>query len=267
MLFKLRCLCAPMLFLAAGGLIVATGDQVDAANAQKEKKDKEKQDKEGKDGPNKATKHLRKAYDTIIDLSQVTLPGKESARVFDHAKRFYREAVKAYPDDPRRAAELAAAANDAARGLEKIWRASAKPVTGLPEPPAENPALSVGPKGKGPPAPEGRATGERGPWSESLEALTTARERLDEPDAGTAVTGPARDVLDAAKAVYTQARAAYEGAEYRKAAELARAAEAWSHVPEHLKRAGFEFPAGSPSAPQPREKGAGAPPPPPRIKE
>jgi hypothetical protein len=86
-------------------------------------------------------------------------------------------------------------------------------------------------------------------------------------DAGVPITGPARDVLDAAKTVYAQARTAYEAGEYRKAAELARAAEAWSHVPEHLNRAGWEVATTPPVAPLPKPKDRGAPPPPPLIKE
>jgi len=270
MLFVRGRFLAATLFLVAGGFVIVAGNEVGAANGQKEKKDKEKKDKDGKDGkdgPNKAAKDLRKAFNTITDLSQVAVTGKESIRVFDHAKRFYREAVKAYPDDPRRAAELAAAANDAGRGLENVWRASAKPVAGLPEPPAEFLPPFGGPKGKGPPPPDGGPAAEGGPWSESLEALTVARDRLAWIDGGTAVTGPARDVLDAAKTVYAQSRTAYEGGEYRKAAELARAVEAWCHVPEHLTRAGFELPLGAPPPPLPKERGPGAPPPPPRIKE
>jgi hypothetical protein len=263
-------LFALSLFIVAGLFVIgADRSAVGAPNAQKEKKDKDKKDKEGKDGKEggKAAKDLRKAFDTISDVSQTPVAGKEATRVLDHAKRFYREALKAYAEDPRRSAELAAAANDVARGLEHLNRASAKPVAGLPEPPPEFDRPFGEPKGKGPPAWNAGPASEPGPWSASLEALSVTRDRLTGPDAGTPVTGPARDVLDAAKSVYGQARTAYESGDYRKAAELARAAEAWSHVPEHLYRAGWESGAAPPLGPEPRVKGPGVPPPPPAIKD
>jgi hypothetical protein len=264
-------LIALTLFATTSLLVVASdGNWVNAANAQKEKKDKDKKEKEkdwkeGKEGGGKASKDLRKAYEKITDLSRVTIPGKEATRVFDHAKRFYREAVKAYPEDPRRSAELAVAANDAVRGLEHLNRALAKPVAGLPEPPTELDRPPEGPKGKGPPAWNSGISAEPGPWSESLEALSIARDRLTDAGTTAPVTGPARDILDAAKEVYGQARTAYEAGEYRKAAELAHAAEAWSHVPEHLYRAGWEVRSAPVLAPEPKAKGTGAPPPPAAI--
>lgn len=262
-LFTRGRIAAPLLFLATGVFVAAAGTGGRAAAVQKEKKDKEKKDKNAK-GSEKAAKDLRKAFDGITDFAQAPVGGKEAARAFDHASRFYREAVKAYPDDPRRAAELAVAAKDAVRGLEHLRRGSARPVAGLPEPPAE---FGPPPKGKGPPPPDAGVGADRGPWSDALDALTVARERLTEVDAGFPVTGAARDFLDAARTLYAQARTAYEAGEYRKAAELGRAAEAWSHVPEHLMRAGWDV-AGVPSAaPLPKPTGPGAPPPPPAIKD
>lgn len=267
-MFRSGRLIAPALFLATGLLVVATDG---SAFGQPGKKDKEKEKfKDKGEGPGKAAKDLRKAFDRITDLSQTQFAGKEATRVFDHAKRFYREAVKVYAEDPRRATELAVAANDAGRGLEHYQRALAKPVPGLPEPPVEfdgPPFPPGGPKGKGPPPPDSGIAGDRGPWSEALDALTVARQQLSWSDSGSPATGPARDVLDAAKAAYTQARMAYEAGEYRKATELARATEAWSHVPEHLNRAGWEASSAPPVAPLPKAKGPGAPPPPPLVKE
>jgi hypothetical protein len=277
-------LLAPALFIttallassADGGLIGAVSGQKDKKDKDKDAKEKDAKDGKEKDGkfdpkgpkadPGKATKELRKAYDQITDVAQAPVSAKEATRVLDHAKRFYREAVKAYPDDPRRSVELAAAANDSVRGLEHLQRANAKPVAGLPEPPADFASPFGGPKGKGPPAWNAAATAEPGPWTESLEALSAARERLAWTDGATAVNGPARDLMDSAKAVYEQARTAYEGREYRKAAQLARAAEAWSHVPEHLIRAGWEAAAAPEGSPAPRVKDSGAPPAPPPIK-
>jgi hypothetical protein len=266
-------LIALALFVAAGLLVIAgDGTVLSAANGQKEKKDKDfekkdfdKKDKDAKNDPGKASKDLHKAFEKITDIAQTPVAGKEATRVFDHAKRFYREALKAYPTEPRRSAELAIAANDALRGLEHLQRANAKPVPGLPEPPTDFDRPPGGPKGKGPPAWNAGVATEPGPWSEALEALSVTRERLSTLDTAAPVNGPVRDLIDAAKTVYGQARTAYEGGEYRKAAELARAAEAWSHVPEHLARAGWELGEISPGAPVPRLKGTGAPPPPPAI--
>lgn len=255
-------LVAPLLFLATGAFVVVAGTEAGAAAMQKEKKEKDRKEKDK--GPGKAAKDLRRAFDGITDLAQDPVAGKEAAQASDHAKRFYREAVRAYPDDARRAAELAVAANDAVRGLEHLRRANAKPVPGLPEPPAE---FGPPPKGKGPPPPEAGPATDRGPWNEALDALTVARERLTGADGGVPVTGPSRDFLEGAKGVYAKARTAYETGEYRKAAELARAAEAWTHVPEHLTRAGWEVATAPSVAPLPKPKGSGAPPPPPAIKD
>ena len=60
--------------------------------------------------------------------------------------------------------------------------------------------------------------------------------------------------------MYRQARSAYETGDYRKAAELARAADAWLRVGEHLDRAEWDGPAAPPLAPEPKK---GAPPLPP----
>lgn len=270
---------------SAGGLALLQKekdkDKKDDKEKDKDKKDfkgKDKKDapgKEGKEAPGKAIKDLRKAYEIISDLSQGPNEGRESGRMLDYAKRFYREAVKAYPDDPRRAADLAAAANDAARGLEQLRRASIKPVAGLPEPPTEAvgpPGGPLGgPKGKGP-APKGPPQlnapqdAEPGPWSESLQSLSVTRDRLSGLDTTTAVNGPSRDVIEAAKATYDQARKAYESGDYRKAGYLARAAEAWSRIPEHLVRGGLEAAGPLPVGPIPKARGSGAPPPPPPIK-
>jgi hypothetical protein len=266
-------LLAPALFLTAGLLVVAAGGAVGQPGKEpgKEKKDK---DKGPKGGPEKGEKELRKAFDGITGIAQGTPAGKEATRLFDHAKSFYRAALTAYPDEPRRFRELATAANDAVRGLDHLRRASYQPVANLPEPPAEfdgPPPPKDGPKGKGAPpppkdGPKGRGLrdnpAERGPWSSALDALTDVHNQLATAEAP--AKGAGRDFFDAAKNVYRQARAAYEASDYRKAAELARAADAWLRVNEHLDRAEWDGPAAPVLAPEP--KGKGAPPPPPVIK-
>jgi hypothetical protein len=274
---------APALFLVTG-LLVATAGGV----AGQPGKDKEKlKDKGPKGGPErKAGKDLRKAFDHITDLAQ-TPAGKDGGKLLDHARGFYREAIRSYRDDHRKAGELAAAANDAARGLDHLRRASYRPVAGLPEPPdgpggpplppagpkddgpkgkAPPPPPKDGPKGKGPPPIPAAGPGEPGPWAEALDALTRAHDRITDAG-GSPAKGPARDFLDAAKAAYTRGRTAYEAGEFRRAAELARAADAFAHVPDHLDRAGWDGPVAPPVAPEPKAKRPGVPPPPAAIRD
>ncbi len=272
---RIRRAVAPAMFLGAGLLVCATG----AVGQPGKDKDKEPgkgfkdKDKAPKGGPGAKAEHdLRKAFGALTDLSRTPPAGKASAGLLDQARGFYRAGVKAYPDDAPRAAELAAAAGAAARGLDHLRRADARPVADLPEPPdAADPngggGGKEGPKGKefkddGPKAKFGPSAGERGPWSEALDALTKSRDVIAE---GGPSAGPGADFRAAAKTTYAQARAAYEAGEYRRAAELARAAEAWAHVPEHLGRAAWDEPAGPRLAPDPRRKGTTAPPPPPPV--
>jgi hypothetical protein len=265
-------LIAPALFLAAGFLVVAAGGAVGQPGKDKEPgKEKKDKDKGPKGGPEKGVKELRKAFDGITEVAQAVPAGKEATRLLDHAKTFYRAAVKAYPDEPRRFRELALAANDAVRGLDHLRRASYQPVANLPEPPTDfdgPPRPKDGPKGKGAPpppkdGPKGRdlrdGPAERGPWSPALDALTDVHNQLATLDVPT--KGAGRDFFDAARNVYRQARTAYEAGDYRKAAELARAADAWLRVSEHLDRVEWDGPPAPALAPEP--KGKGAPPLPP----
>jgi len=217
-------------------------------------------------GP-KGVHDLRKAYDDLTELAETPPPGKDAGKLLDHAKGFYRAAVAAFPDDPRRARELAVAAKDAVRGLRHARRATAKPVPGLPEPPAgDRPAPPRdGPKGKAPPPPpdDGPGAG-REPWAPALEALRAAREWVSRGEASP--RGPGRDFAEAARRAYARGRQAYEEGEYRAAGEFARAAEAWAHVGEHLARSGDEPPPPPDRpAPPPGRRGPGAPPPPPPV--
>jgi hypothetical protein len=258
-------LVAPALFLA-GLTVVAAGAAVGQPGKDKEP-GKEKKDK-GKDGPKggpeKGAKELRKAFDGITEAAQAPAD-KDAGKLLDHAKAFYRAAVKAHPDEPRRAGELALAVNDAVRGLEHARRAAFRPVADLPAPPDEADGPPA-PKGKdAPPPPKDGPKGkdarelpaERGPWTPAFDALTAVQDRLAAADAK---TGAGRDFLDAARAANRQARTAYEGGDYRKAGELARAADAWLRVTDHLDRAEWTAPPAPPVAPEPKR---GAPPLPP----
>jgi predicted lipid-binding transport protein (Tim44 family) len=257
-------LVAPALFLAAGLLAVAAGAAVGQPGKDKEpgkeKKDKDKGKDGPKGGPEKGAKELRKAFDGITEAAQAPAD-KDAGKLLDHAKAFYRAAVKAHPDDPRKAGELALAVNDTVRGFEHARRAAFRPVADLPAPPDESGGPPT-PKGKDAPPPKDGPKGkdardlpaDRGPWTLAFDALTAVQERLATAEAK---TGAGRDFLDAAKTANRQARVAYEGGDYRKAAELARAADAWLRVTDHLDRAEWTAP---PVAPEPKK---GAPPLPP----
>ncbi len=190
----------------------------------------------GKEGPDaKAGKDLRKAYDAIADVSVQMNNTREKlppqwTRLLDDAKDFYRTAKNRLDEgDAYRAGELAKAAHDAGRGLRHVLRATLPPVAGLPAPPAD----AGPPGGKGGPS----IAGLREPEAAAA-ILQLARDRI--VAAGIEVSGTGRVFLDASSDVYTQARRAYIDGDYARAAEMARGAEAWTHVPEHVYLGQFE---------------------------
>jgi hypothetical protein len=67
--------------------------------------------------------------------------------------------------------------------------------------------------------------------------MQRAKRCLDDTDGA---SGTAKAFLDGAKNAYSLAKKAFADGDYRKSAELARAADAWAHVPEHLQDAGYE---------------------------
>jgi hypothetical protein len=202
-----------------------------------------------------------------------SLPGK--------ADDLYQEAHRAFAQDDReQAMALAQAADEAGRGLVLYLRATAAPIRGLPEPPQ---AESAPPRANGPqdlPAPPlegGRPPRvppdvRPGPWTPALVTLHDAR--WDLRHAGDMPQGhPAHDFLVAGVTAYNAAREAYQKGEYVKAAELARAADTWAHVPEALRRAGdarsrqgsVQSPAPRPATAPSRPDSPTAPPPPPPL--
>lgn len=196
-----------------GGLIEwgPAGGFVSVAQAKPKKK--------GEKGPGKGKNDLQKAYDALTDVSAWTdagrsRPPRDLARLVDQAKDIYRDAVRAArEDEPRRADELATAAHDAARGLVHALRADAPAVRGLPVPPLRD--------------------------SDELDGLLRrTRDRLEDADAPES-RGPGRAFLDAARRLYDQARQD-DRDDLIRALQLARAAEAWTHVGEHLQRAGSD---------------------------
>jgi|SRR5579875_1747130 hypothetical protein len=173
---------------------------------------KEKGDK----GPKRGKNDLQKAYDALTDVAVWTeagraRPPRDLAPLIDQAKDLYRDAVRAAREEELwRADELAKAAHDAARGLVHALRADAPAVRGIPAPPfRDNYELD--------------------------DLLRRTRDRLEDVGAA-APRGTGRAFLDAARRFYDQARQAARE-DTSRALQLARAAEAWTHVGEHLMQA------------------------------
>ncbi len=171
------------------GSILLSGTEEAQAKPPKDKKDKKEP------GP-KAGKDLNKAYDTLTEVSlalavtREKLP-RELTKLQDHAREFYRSALRSFEDnDTYRAGEMAKAANDAARGLKHWLRASAAAVPGLPAPPPD-----MGPKGA--PLPQGWAE----PWTGALAMLQRARDRITEAEASRQ-GGVSQSFLEASRDAY-----------------------------------------------------------------
>ncbi|HTU93246.1 MAG TPA: hypothetical protein VMF69_24410, partial [Gemmataceae bacterium] len=164
-------------------------------------------------GPKKGKNDLQKAYDALTDVAAWTdggraRPPRDLEPLIDQAKDLYRDAVRAArEDEPRRGDELAAAAHDAARGLVHALRADAPSVRGLPAPPSRD-------------------------NYELDDLLRRTRDRLEDAEAAEQ-RGAGRAFLDAARRLYDRARRA-DRDDTARALQLARAAEAWTHVGEHL---------------------------------
>jgi hypothetical protein len=199
-----------------------------------------------KDGPKKGKDHLQKAYEGLTDVAAWTdrgraRPPRDLEPLIDQTKDLYRDAVRAARDDePRRADELAAAAHDAARGLVHALRADAPEARGVPVPPRQ------------------------GDY-ELSDLLWRTRDRLEDIGA-LGSRGAGRTFLDAARRLYDRARQAGRDDTVR-AIQLARAAEAWTHVGEHLMRAEQEVglrrsPERRREPPPPPDDRRGPPPPP-----
>ncbi len=160
--------------------------------------------------------------------------------LFSRAQELHRAALRSHRlAEGGRADELATAADDAARGLNHYVRALLTAEEDLPPPDFGGPPpppRGFRPKGPPPPRP-GPPPGGDEPWRAAYHELQHAKERLDDV---VEETGAAKAFLDAARAAYGEARKAYSNGEYRRAAELAHGADIWTHVGEHLRRAGYE---------------------------
>jgi hypothetical protein len=209
----LRGIVALLAATAIGSLIEwgPGGGLVSVAEA-KPKKEK------GAKGPKKGKNDLQKAYDALTDVAAWTeagraRPPRDVAPLIEQSKDLYRDAVRAAREEElRRADELAKAAHDAARGLVHALRADAPAVRGVPSPPL-------------------------GDAYELDDLLRRTRDRLEDTDALNS-RGVGKTFLDAAHRLYGQARQASRDDTIR-ALQLARAAEAWTHVAEHLMQANF----------------------------
>jgi hypothetical protein len=190
---------------------------------------------------------LRKAYDLLRRIRSDAGGGRGEERITDWTDRstsLYRRAIRTREQGDRwRARELGAAAHDLARAVDHARNAARldRPDPDLPAPPDE-----FGPED----------IGER-----TRRDLYRAYERFrfvsaSEPDADT------RFYLDAARDLYNAARRDVEAGRDERAGELARAAEAMTHVPEHLNNAGARGPDGPDARgvfdrppPEPKKKG------------
>jgi hypothetical protein len=184
------------------------------------KKDKAAK-KKGEEGPEG---ELNRAYNLLRRLRADggQAGGRPDARIrewTDRAVDYYRNGLRALRDEnPQLAHEYAAIAHDLARAIEH----------------ARNAALYDRPDDDLPPPPALRREGQGG---EARKDLTKAYERLREGDDGSDAGPRAKYYRDAAGDLYRTARRDFEAGRTERAAELARAAEAMSHVAEHLGHA------------------------------
>lgn len=168
---------------------------------------------------------LRKTYDLLRRLkADGRGTGRPEQRLkdwTDRATSLYRDALKASErGEARQARAFGSAAHDLARAAGHVRNASSSGIDDLPPPPAEG--------------------GHAAEAERTLRDLRHAHDRLvDLPEWD---GGEAGFYLDAAKDLYNAARRDLIGGRLDRSGELARAAEALTHVPEHLARAVREKP-------------------------
>jgi hypothetical protein len=166
---------------------------------------------------------LYRAYNLLRRLrSDGQAAGRPEARIrewTDRAMKSYRAGIQALKDEnPELAHEYAAIANDLARAIEHVRSAtlSDRPDEELPAPP-----VKAGP----------------GRDREARRALAKAYERLRDGDAGSDAGAESQYFRDAANALCRDAQRDVDAGRIERAGELARAAEAMTHIAEHLGRA------------------------------
>jgi hypothetical protein len=170
---------------------------------------------------------LRKTYDLLRRIRAGTDGARTEERISDwtlRATRLYRQAIRSHEQgEPRRAREYSAAAHDLARAVDHAQNAARfdRPDPELPLPPD-----GIGPKD----------LSER-----TRRDLARAYDRIQSL-LKFGVDPASRLYLDAARDLYNAARRDVQDGREERGGELARAAEAMTHVPEHLSRAGDEAP-------------------------
>jgi hypothetical protein len=169
---------------------------------------------------------LRKAYHLLRRLrSDNQTAGRPEERLREWTERatvLYRNAVKAQnAGDERKAHEFGTAAHDLARAVDHARSAAqfdrSEPDPDLPPPPA----------GAGPETDKERVA------FDLRNAYDHIRDQLDKNDPGK----DAKYYNDASRDLYNAARRDAEAGRYERAGELARAADALSHVNEHVAHA------------------------------
>ncbi len=184
---------------------------------------------------------MRKAYDLLRRLrSDNRAGGRPEERLRDWTERatsIYRDGVKALKNDEwRTAQELGAAAHDLGRAVEHARNAAQFDQgdfdSALPPPPA----------GPGPDDARDRVARD----------LRRAYDRLREQDDIEYRGKDAKFYNDAGRDLYNAARRDFEAGRIERAGDLARSAEAMSHVNEHLARASGDW--AEPRRPEPRKE-------------
>lgn len=196
-------------------------------SAKKKEKEKDKDKEKG------AVGDLRKAYDAIrrirLDDGRGSAPEERLRDWADRAAGFYRDGLKAMErGDERETHEYGAIAHDLARAANHAAEAQRldRRTDDLPPPPGDE------------------NEGER-----TARDLRRAYDRIKEMDRRE-VSHDGRFYVDAARDLYGAARRDAEDGRLDRAGELARAAEAMTHVPEHLGHLA-EPPKGGPKPPPP----------------
>jgi hypothetical protein len=181
-----------------------------------------------KGGPPAPGDDLTKAYNLLRRIrAEGRSAGRPEERIRDwteRASQYYRDGVKAQErGEEREAHEYGAIAHDLARAADHARNAALFdiPDDDLPPPPDRS---EVEPR----PGRPGRRPGDR--KEEVRKDLRKAYDRIQDSDD---VPG-AQTYRDAARDLYNAARRDAEAGRMERAAELARAAEAMTHVVDHL---------------------------------
>jgi hypothetical protein len=191
-------------------------------------KPKKKEDK----GP--GGDEMKKAYDLLRRIrSDNRNAGRPEERLKDwteRATKLYRDSLKAFDKgEERKAREFGIAAHDLARAVDHSRNAATFDLhDDLPPPPDSR-------------GPEDEDERTRRDLRHAYDRITDLKDDADGPEI--------KFYLEAAKDLYNAARRDAVAGRRERAGELARAAEALTHVPEHLARA-----LDPDDRPEPREK-------------